>query len=287
MSEPLLERSRRLAEMRPPARMPRASAGAGRLEGLEQVADLVAERLRLAFGAARISDSAARGGSAAHRVAEAAVSADPRALRRVLSEEGLDADAAQVDFLAASRDLLEPAAERLGALWAEDGLSFAAVNIAVNRLSAAARSLAERAERSTPERNDRRRILLATAPGESHDLGLILIASACRLDGWDVALRLGARPDDLAGLARAEAFDLIGVSVASDASARGVRDLIASLRAASRGARPKDVGVVVGGGAVRARAGLGAELGADAAASTIDGAAAQLNELLDVMRAVR
>src|SRR5947207_6002625 len=111
--------------------------------------------------------------------------------------------------------------------------------------------------------------VLACAPGEQHELGLMMLAIALRRDGWKVVY-LGADTPlqdalDLAGLVSAR---LLGLSVA-------MAERAASLETALRTAKPPEGLSVVLGGAGASR-GLARRLGALHAGPELDGAVAAL-----------
>ena len=111
--------------------------------------------------------------------------------------------------------------------------------------------------------------VLACAPGEQHELGLMMAAIALRRDGWKVVY-LGADTPlqdalDLAGLVSAR---LLGLSVA-------MAERAASLETALRTAKPPEGLSVVLGGAGASR-GLARRLGALHAGPELDGAVAAL-----------
>src|SRR4051812_8803130 len=99
--------------------------------------------------------------------------------------------------------------------------------------------------------------VLACAPGEQHELGLMMLAIALRRDGWKV-LYLGADTplDDAVALAQRISARMLGISVGTAERAKALR-----------AAKPKtgDVQLVVGGAAATAK--LAQQLGARHAAA--------------------
>lgn len=151
--------------------------------------------------------------------------------------QGWSEEAVQLDWLG-------PAAAELGRRWERDDCSFSDVTIGLVRLQCAARRMGRRgpsrlAADAAPAAP---RILLAAVAGEQHGFGLSLVADAFRRAGWDVAVAVaGVSP--MQRVAR-EAFDLVGLSVGTQARAARVPALSDELRRASR--RP-GLGVLLGG----------------------------------------
>lgn len=172
--------------------------------------------------------------------ADLALGADDAALLDATDRlllQGWSEEAVQLDWLG-------PAAAELGLRWERDDCSFSDVTIGLVRLQCAARRMGRRgpsrlAADATPAAP---RILLAAVAGEQHGFGLSLVADAFRRHGWDVAVAVaGVSP--VQRVAR-EAFDLVGLSVGSQARAARVPALSDELRRASR--RP-GLGVLLGG----------------------------------------
>ena len=145
----------------------------------------------------------------------------------------------QVVFL----DLLAPTARLLGDMWSEDLCSFTDVTIGLSRLQQALRELGSAFENEVrPE--IRGRILLAAAPGEQHSFGLAMLETFFRHAGWEVCGGTTYTASELLRLAREEWLDAIGLSLSSDVFYDQARDLLASLRNASRNSSTV---VIVGG----------------------------------------
>lgn len=142
---------------------------------------------------------------------------------RTFWDEGLPLDALLLDLLA-------PTACHLGQLWEEDEADFVDVTIALGRLQGLARTLCAHLE--VERGSNGRRILLTPCRGETHLLNLVLVASFFREAGWSVIVSSGA-DEDPADSVRNERFDLIGVSLSSDALLPNMVEMIAEMRAAS------------------------------------------------------
>ncbi len=272
---------------------------AGRHAAYARAAHLVAPRLRLAHGLSRLAVAPSPRDLDALLFAETDAAAEPAVVAIVADSLARDG-AARLDRAIAERmaagarpldlveTLLAPAARRCGALWEDDALSFEEVTVAVGRMAAAFRRVAEGAAPKVAGRA--RRLLLATSPGETHDFGLSVVAAACRADGGDVTLRVGARLERLGEEARAQAFDLVGVSLSCGDGAEGTARLVARLRAADRARRKltePPLGFMVGGRAFLENPDLTRAVGADAMATDARAAPERFNDLLDVLRLLR
>jgi MerR family transcriptional regulator, light-induced transcriptional regulator len=74
------------------------------------------------------------------------------------------------------------------------------------------------------------RLLLASAPGCQHHLGLWVVADHFRAHGWHVQTLLDAPVHVLIQAVRDERPDVLGLSVGHDAALQGVADLIKAIR---------------------------------------------------------
>ncbi|WP_232628956.1 cobalamin B12-binding domain-containing protein [Methylobacterium sp. Leaf118] len=128
-------------------------------------------------------------------------------------------------------ELLTPAARHVGALWEEDECDFIEVTLALGRLQAAARDLCTRFGDDGGPRE--RSILLLPCPGETHVFCLSILAGIFREAGWDVTTAALDSGIDPLSLARADWFDVIGLTLSCDVLAPVIADSISGLRTAS------------------------------------------------------
>lgn len=126
---------------------------------------------------------------------------------------------------------LPEAARQLGEMWERDEVSFIQVGQAVGRLQRLMRVLRAPGEGRTPHAG--RRALFATMPGETHTLGVIIAADACRERGWAVDLSLGEDRQVLLDEIANNAYPLLGLSVGSARTCAALADLLPDLRAAA------------------------------------------------------
>jgi methanogenic corrinoid protein MtbC1 len=155
--------------------------------------------------------------------------------------------------------LFAPAANELGRLWDDDRCSFSDVTVGMGRLQRLLHMVGPLLGETLEPLPDSRRALLMPAPGDPHTFGLSIVAEFFRRAGWDVVCPSGAT-SDMASLARAEWFDVVGISVAMDARVDWLRSGVAAVRQASRN---RSVAVMVGGPMFIAFPERAAEVGAD------------------------
>lgn len=186
-------------------------------------------------------------------------------------------------FLEAGRGLVEfelnviqPAMVDVGRRWQQDALSVAVEHGA----SVIARTvMAAGLARSTPSPQNGRSMLLACIEGNDHDLGLHMVADACRLSGWQVQC-LGANvpTQDLVRLAGRMRPDVLGLSIAFAHQLRRVRSVAFGLRESAGQGMP----IILAGGVAAVRhERLARNLGADAVATDSMDALALASRLVD------
>ncbi len=181
-------------------------------------------------------------------------------------------DAAITAFIAALRskgmsaevlflDLLATAANQLGSLWEEDSCDFTDVTIAVGRLQQLLQVLSPLLAAESEISANARRVLLVPSPGEQHTFGLSMVAEFFVHAGWEVASGQGAYRDEAVDMVSREWFDVIGLSVGSDARLDWLATCIASVRQMSRNPA---IGILVGGPVFITNPEYVAVIGADA-----------------------
>ena len=224
---------------------PTRTAGGQRRYDESDVARVEWLKARLREGY-RISEAAALLGDAT-----APVHATPAELREALLEAVGRADANAIARLldqaftvqsleSALVDVVQPTLEAVGARWAEG-----AFNVAQEHLfSVGVRARLERL--LADARGGVRGVaVLACAPGERHELGLMMLAVLLRADGWQVAY-LGAETPYADALALAERVGARVLAI-SAASRERVQELE---REARQEKRPPAVELLVGGAGV-------------------------------------
>ncbi len=175
-------------------------------------------------------------------------------------------------------ELLAPAARLLGRMWEEDACDFTTVTLGVYRLNQIMRETeAEAAEVSYSHGFDRR-ILLLPAPGEQHSFGINLVADAFRADGWCVRSAPAVSRSQMLRLVKDEWFDVIGLSVSTERSLKGLPAWVRAVRAGSCNQRSF---VMLGGYAVICHPERARFLGADRVAEDAGEAVRLANKFME------
>ncbi len=169
---------------------------------------------------------------------EATIRADVNGLARLV-DQALAASSLENAFA----DSLTPALTEVGSLWADGKIGVAQEHLASGTVRAALQKLL-----SDPRGGLRGTAVLACAPGEQHEIGLLMLAVLLRADGWQVAY-LGADTPvtdaiSLAGQVHARVV-CFSATVASSA------EILARELSASR--PPEDVSILLGGAAAPRR----------------------------------
>jgi methanogenic corrinoid protein MtbC1 len=175
-------------------------------------------------------------------------------------------------------DLLATAARRLGELWEEDRCSFTEVTIGLCRLHEVLREHSSIHGATGREiSGEAPQVLLATACGDQHVFGVVMVAEFFRRAGWRVWSEPGALCHQLATLLGQVHFDLLGLSAHCSTLADDIASEIESLREASCNARLR---ILVGGRLFLDEPDLVSRVGADGCAHDASSAPLVANELL-------
>ena len=162
--------------------------------------------------------------------AQACLDTDPQAVFNhldVLRDKGLGT---QTVFL----DVITPAARYLGDLWEQDKMDFTLVAQGLLRMHHAMRHLGYETQDGPQTAGDVRRIMLASAPGSQHILGLAMVSEFFRADHWQVVVEISTSEQALLHTVAREWFDVIGLSVGLVEQLPNIPALIARLKTASR-----------------------------------------------------
>lgn len=166
-------------------------------------------------------------------------------------------------------DLLTGAARRLGEMWEKDEADFTDVTIGLCRLHQILREQGAVSASELAGAINSPSILLATAGGDQHVFGVVMVSEFFRRAGWRVWSDPAASLADLKEMVAREHFDAIGLSAACEMPAEVIAAEIAALRSAS--SNPALV-VLVGGGLFNKNPELVEAVGADASAADGRGA---------------
>jgi MerR family transcriptional regulator, light-induced transcriptional regulator len=141
-------------------------------------------------------------------------------------------------------DLIGPAARHLGDAWEQDRIGFADVTVALIIMHAIVHEMGYEYVAGPQSAGRTKRVMLASAPGSQHVLGLSMVSECFRTAGWQVAIEVSPSAHGLCRAAGNEWFDVVGLSVALDSQLAEVPALIAGLRSASRN---PSAAVILGG----------------------------------------
>ena len=174
-------------------------------------------------------------------------------------------------------NLFAPAARQLGTLWEEDVCNFIQVTIGLVQLQTITRKLGHsfNEKRTFGARGEK--ALFAPSPGSQHTFGALMVSEFFRKEGWQVWLELGPAESDLLTTIADEWFDVIGLSIGSDAELDDLSGLIGRIREVSNN---PSVFVMIGGAAIYGRTDLSNRFGADAFAADAASALELARELL-------
>jgi methanogenic corrinoid protein MtbC1 len=177
-------------------------------------------------------------------------------------------------------ELLAPAARHLGEQWHDDRLDFTEVTVGLCRLHTVLQQLSPAFADDVGGRDRGRRVLLATAAGEQHTFGILMVAEFFRRAGWDVRCAPPSSADELLAMVHRTWFAVVGLSVSCASRVDGVAALIRSMRKASIN---PELGVLVGGQIFTDHPEYVARVGADATANDAQQAPVQAERLLDLL----
>lgn len=172
-------------------------------------------------------------------------------------------------------ELLEPTARLLGELWTEDKADFLDVTIGISRLQRMVHVFEGLGQ--IPDYDEKRRVLLACAPGEQHSLGSTIVQKFLRAGGWHVWTCASSNPAEPAEIVAREWFGVVGFSLGSDVNIESLRSVIEQVRVSSL--NPK-VGIMIGGSAVARDPDLVNKVGADGTAANGPAAVVLAKKLL-------
>ncbi len=141
-------------------------------------------------------------------------------------------------------DLFAPAARHLGGLWDSDLCDFATVTVGLGRLQRLLRELSPAFGAEVEHPRNGRRAMLAQPNDEQHSFGLSMVAEFFRRAGWEVHGGPGGAASDPTARVREEWFDMVGLSIGSEARLSWLERSVATLRQASRN---RALVIIVGG----------------------------------------
>lgn len=157
-------------------------------------------------------------------------------------------------------ELIAPAARQLGLMWEQDLCDFTEVTCGLVRMHEITHRLGFEYQNGPQLGGDVQRIMLASAPGSQHFLGMTIVSDFFRKAGWDVVIEISLSEKELVHAVSNEWFDVIGISCGTEAQLKTLPGLIRALKAASGNPEP---GVLLGGPIFTLQAHNARSLGAD------------------------
>lgn len=153
-------------------------------------------------------------------------------------------------------------ARLLGQWWISDQLDFASLTLAAGRLQDVVRQWESRFLRSAPPLIGAQQfqVMLLNEFNDQHSLGVLMLQSFFKRDGWRVHNTWGMQEDDLIARISSSPVHLVGLSVCTDRRLPSTRRLIRTLR--ERSLNPSLL-IMLGGPLVLAQPELVDDLGAD------------------------
>jgi methanogenic corrinoid protein MtbC1 len=182
----------------------------------------------------------------ASELAELLVASDQAAARELIDE--LHTAEGSVWPLYAS--VFEPAARRLGDLWAEDLCSEFDVTLGLCRIQTAARLLSAHAPQQSGPRAPGAAVLIAPEPGELHRLGAALDSEVLWHAGWAPQCEYPADDKTLQELVSTTWFDALDVSLSAAFEREHLLPSLAKTIADARRASQNPAMLVVVGGRI-------------------------------------
>lgn len=159
--------------------------------------------------------------------------------------------------------LFSASARLLGKYWETDRCPFAEVTLGLWRLHRLVHDIGPEFRKDKPRETRFLQALLATAPGEDHSFGLVLVSEWFRRAGWNVLSGPVDTHKDVARIVSADFLAIVGFSASADTN---LDRLTASIAVVRRKSRNPAVGVMVGGALFIEHPELVAQVGADATA---------------------
>lgn len=239
-------------------------------DAVEALAREVVERLAQRLATLTLERARLPSDDDIDRLCRALISDDPNAALRQIARARRDGASPDSVYLA----YLAVAARRLGEWWDEDNISFTSVTVAAGRIYAIMRAVRPA---MVPEAGEGRRFaIFASAPGETHTLGVTMAADIFREHGWDIALKVGLNHNELLAEVASSNCPLIGLSASDATSVTALAQLVVSLRIGS----PRSL-IMISGQIVKAHKDIVACLGVDGMAADMDEALVEMRRLME------
>lgn len=109
-------------------------------------------------------------------------------------------------------------------------MTFADVTVATGDLYALMRALRDNRTAASPDRDSRRRALLATVPGADHGLGITIAADLLRKAGWEIDFQIGRDHGSPVAHAERTGPKVTGLSVSTGRRLEELPSLVVAIR---------------------------------------------------------
>jgi methanogenic corrinoid protein MtbC1 len=177
--------------------------------------------------------------------------------------------------------LLEPAARRLGDLWAADSCSDFDMTIALSHLQRTIRLLGMESLQQPLSLANAPHVLVVPLPGELHSLGAALDSEAMWHQGWSPQSEFPNDNAALQKLLRADWFDVLDLTMSVALQRQHwLPRLAETIRLARRASRNQDLIVMVGGRIFADEAATGGSVAADGHNATASHIAADILRMI-------
>ena len=130
-------------------------------------------------------------------------------------------------------DLITPAARHLGALWDSDLCSFTDVTCGLANMHHVIYRLGYEFRDGPHTKGELANVMMCCAPGSMHLLGVTIVGDIFKRAGANVVIEVSSTQEELARATANEWFDVIGVSVSTEAQLLGLKSLVQDLRKSS------------------------------------------------------
>ncbi len=160
-------------------------------------------------------------------------------------------------------DLLAPTARALGVYWEQDRCSFTDVTLGLGRMQTLLFRLSARQKGVSNVKASIPLGLFITPFDGQHSFGIRMVDDLFRRAGWNSVCEPGVSIEQAIALVKAQAFDLVGIGISSEAQIEPARALLKAIKANSRNRQIKSM---VGGSQIVAQPELADSLEADLSA---------------------
>lgn len=171
--------------------------------------------------------------------------------------------------------LLLPVIGRLGQDWTADRISFEESAFAFSMLHSILDVLGRQPLQAQARQRALRlgHVLVAVAPGDTHDFGARILTEYLSLQGWNASFVDGRNTPEIAALLQSRRVDALALSISVDSAFSGLADMISEWRHVNAS---RHLEIIIGGSAIQSKRDQYGFLQADCIAMTLNEAAEHL-----------